>query len=162
MRGGRWNVPLAIGGAAAIAFAVGRWTAPWPATPRPSTGASAAEPQADWHPPAFTMPQPGPNGASADELRAIVRAELRQLQAETAAAKPPPEAPFQETPQYATSVRVVDQAVAAGRWTTDDRSKLRQVLPSLGSAAMVKVIQRLVVAVNDGRLRVETNDGAPF
>lgn len=101
-----------------------------------------------------------------EDIRSVVRAELRQLAADNAAkderAEPSSEARPEGSTDYAAGIGTIDKAVNAGLWSTEDRSRLREVLSTLAPDEKLKVVERLVVSINDGRMRVDTDDGSPF
>ena len=102
-------------------------------------------------------------------LRRVVREELAQALADHPApahsAAParsdepdPSPAPSQATIERFDSARAdVAQGIRRGTWTTTDRERLRSVLLELTPEMRETVTRPLVVAANEGRIRVETH-----
>lgn len=99
-----------------------------------------------------------------DDLRRLRDEIVATLPAPAAAPVPdevaPPPTTAQATAADATA-RLLDRAVAAGRWTDDDAVAMRDDLAAMDPAQMTATLQRMAALVNGGRLRVETT-GSPF
>jgi hypothetical protein len=74
-----------------------------------------------------------------------------------------------QPPPRAASVRaraaaqaVVERGVAAGRWADGDVLALRPLLALLGDQDRQDVTRELIVALNGGKVRVETRLRPPF
>ncbi|HXU72102.1 MAG TPA: hypothetical protein VN947_22370 [Polyangia bacterium] len=123
-------------------------------------------------PPATCAPRP----SALDEvaLRAAVRAELANLPrgvlaaatataasgpvpAPTAAPPPRPEA----TRALGDGHRLLDDALARRRWSSDDRASFRALMAQVDGDGRAELLGELVPAINDGRLEVATG-GTPF
>jgi len=100
-------------------------------------------------------------------LRRVVREELSQALANSAppaqAAAPP--RPDEPEPSPAPSQAVierfdrargdVDEGIRRGTWTMSDREKLQSALADLTPEMREAVMRPLVVAANEGRIRIE-------
>lgn len=112
-----------------------------------------------------------PTGSTVDaawlraELAQILREELgNRAEDERADARKKPPAP-EPTPQnlaaFQEGSKVIDNAIAARRWTEADAAALRGALGTMTPAQQDEVIQRLMVTLNTNTLEVRTL-GAPF
>ncbi len=112
-------------------------------------------------------------GMSRQELVSIVRGELARERVNPGVA-PAAEAPRAETIDEARermtdeqtesaerAAKIVDDAVARGAWTEQDKRELWVALADVPGPVQREVLQRLGVAINNNRLRVET-DGMPL
>jgi hypothetical protein len=120
---------------------------------------------------------PGPSSAPApivarstltiDDLRRAVREELAAQAATTTPSAPEvPDEARVEAEARSAEVRdralvTVNAAIDAGRWTGSDRDTLRPQLEQLTHEDIKQVLGRLLPAVNDGKVRIET-DGLLF
>ncbi len=101
------------------------------------------------------------------ELARLVREELHPEQ-QAPSAEPPPHKPRAEAPTpeqlplIQDTQRLMDSALGARRWTAQDAESFRRLLPGLPDAQRQAFLQQLVVAINEGRLQVETRGGPPF
>jgi hypothetical protein len=102
------------------------------------------------------------------ELARIVREELGTAERAPAAEPPPPEKPRAEEPPdpehqalHQDAQRLVDVALNARRWTDRDAESFQRLAPLLPEAKRQALMQQLVMAINEGRLQVETR-GPPF
>jgi hypothetical protein len=92
--------------------------------------------------------------------------ELVATAADTAAApapapiEPPPPAP-EQVAAAAEADRLLAAGFALGRWTDHDAEALRPQLAAMSPGDRIAALQRFAVAVDTGRLRVETT-AAPF
>jgi len=98
-----------------------------------------------------------------DELRRI-REQLDQLlargvpagaaqKAESERPAPPrPPAPAQEEAQ-SRAQRILDDALAQGRWTEEDETRFQRAIEGAGPERMQEMAGRLSQAINSGRLR---------
>lgn len=104
--------------------------------------------------------------ASIDEAQL---AELRAEIAALAASRPgtgsegAPAAPAAPRPPSAESVAAsedaaqrVDEAIGRGAWTDRDRIALRGVMPELTNEQTEVVMSKLVLAINEGRLKLDS------
>jgi hypothetical protein len=108
---------------------------------------------------------------SRQEMAAIVREELargRPGVAQATAAEPTEtgdEARERMTDEQADNAdraaRIVDSAVARGAWTEQDKRDLWILLTDVPGPVQREVFQKLGVAINNNRLRIET-DGMPL
>jgi len=76
--------------------------------------------------------------------------------AEVAASKAPPESPAPRAEQRAadrSAQAVLDDSVATGRWTADDRDQLRRLLPAMDDEARMELLREVAVAVNAGQIQ---------
>jgi hypothetical protein len=98
-----------------------------------------------------------------DQLR-VLREDIARLapaaaaEGHEAAAAPPPSP--QSEAAGASATQIVATAIARGTWTDDDLAAFRHELPLLGPSQLQEVMSRLVVAINEGRLRPVTT--GPF
>jgi hypothetical protein len=110
----------------------------------------------------FVVPRAaGPTG---DEIRSIVREELRSQGQKAAAAgeqaRPSPPAPA--TPELtnesldalAGATRLVERAVAAGRWDDSNVAEMRRIASNLNTEQMESVARQLSVAINQQKVRI--------
>ncbi|HMJ54188.1 MAG TPA: hypothetical protein VK540_19035 [Polyangiaceae bacterium] len=110
------------------------------------------------------------------DIAAVVRAELAQMPLPapapiaTASAAPPPAASEdrQEAPKQvsnpearARAQAIVNDAIHFATWTDHDRELLREQYAQLGSDDWLEMTRALSVAINSGKLRVDTQ-GLPF
>ena len=95
----------------------------------------------------------------ADSLTA---ADVRSIVDEALAARAPVEAPEHpvDTAAFSQARAAVSTGVSDGRWTIDDRDRLRAVLDRLNREQMRDVMTSLFAAINTGRVQLET-DGPP-
>jgi hypothetical protein len=131
----------------------------------PSRGEVAAAPASAVSPPATSVVVMGPTRARLDDDdRAALRAMIRdELAAQNAAARPAPSAEARPEPTlsneqlkaYDAARAEVDQGLAAGVWTEDDRRQLRAKLAGLPGDTSVEVVRPLLIAMNGGKLRFE-------
>jgi len=148
---------LAIG----VGFAIGRVTAP--SSPEPAT-VSVVERGA----PAVIAPGTCVAHLGDDDLRRLRDEVVAAIAPGSPAAAivppaedpPPPPTPEQLAAEDA-SARLLDTAIAAGRWTDADAAALRGQLGTVPDATRIAMLQRMAVAINSGRLHVDTT-GAPF
>jgi hypothetical protein len=92
-----------------------------------------------------------------DDVRAVVREEIAQ-QASPAAV----EREDQIHPDRLAHVKgALVESMADGRWTNDDRERLRPMLTTMSRAELEDVFSTLFPAFNTGKLRLET-DGPPL
>ncbi|HEY5928055.1 MAG TPA: hypothetical protein VIV11_40490 [Kofleriaceae bacterium] len=91
---------------------------------------------------------------TADEVRSIVN---EALAAREPAAEPPKPV---DTAVLSQAQAVVATSIASGRWTAADREQLRAVMDHLSKDQMREVMTSLARAINDGRVKLET-DGSP-
>ncbi|MFY0527048.1 hypothetical protein ACN28I_29210 [Archangium gephyra] len=100
------------------------------------------------------------------ELARLVREELHP-EPRAPSAEPPPELPRAETPApeqlplIQDTQRLVDSALSARRWTDQDAEAFRRLAPHLPDAQRRALMQQVVVAINEGRIQMETR-GLPF
>ncbi|MFY2558929.1 hypothetical protein ACN469_14970 [Corallococcus terminator] len=123
--------------------------------------------------PPFQMRQASapPTGSTVDavwlraELAQILREELgnRAPSGPEDAQKQPPvaEATPQNLAAFQEGTQVIDNAIAARRWTEEDATALRGALGAMTPAQRDEVIRRLVVTLNTNTLEVRTR-GSPF
>jgi hypothetical protein len=107
----------------------------------------------------------GARALSDDETRQIVREEvLAALGIECAepeaAVTAPADQPAGPTEAYARASRLVEGAIAVGRWTDADRTALRQELPALRPGERKEVLRVLLPAINAQRVNVELDGPA--
>lgn len=96
----------------------------------------------------------GGNAISLDDVRAVVREELKATGGtdgrSDAAEQPPP-----DPQRLARAQAALDEGLADGRWTEEDRERLRPNLSSLTRDELEQVFGKLFPALNSGELRVE-------
>ena len=92
----------------------------------------------------------GGAGISLDDVRAVVREELKANGSTDAASQPPP-----DPQRLARAQAALDEGLADGRWTEEDRERLRPNLASLTREELEQVFGKLFPALNSGELRVE-------
>ncbi|MBA3500193.1 MAG: hypothetical protein H0T65_07470 [Deltaproteobacteria bacterium] len=89
-----------------------------------------------------------------DEVRAVVRDELAQSRTDDNVARPTDDKPVIDDARLARATTALDQGMSDGRWTADDRDRLRLVLQTLSQAEMEQVAIRLFPALNSGKLQL--------
>ncbi|AKF84590.1 hypothetical protein SAMN05443572_10172 [Myxococcus fulvus] len=114
---------------------------------------------------------PSARAPSGDNLdTAWLRSEIAQAVREALEDSTPPEAapktpPPEPSPQALAALqeghRVIDNAVAARRWTDEDARALRSTLSTMTASQQDEVLRRLVTTLNTNTLEVRTH-GAPF
>jgi hypothetical protein len=139
----------ALGFCAAYTF--GRWTTDAPA-PAPRIIERAHERTIVKHGAASSI--------DLDEVRAIVRDELAQSRNHDVAL-PTDNKPAIDDARLARAMTAVDQGMSDGRWSSDDRDRLRGVFHTLSQAEMEQVASRLFPALNSGKLQLAV-EGAPL
>lgn len=88
---------------------------------------------------------------TAADVRRIVREEL---------ARPPTAAVTPPAPAGPRPVEIVSARIADGVWTDDDRAAVRAVLGAASRADAAAAASLLFPALDDGRVRIATSDGA--
>ncbi|NPC75649.1 hypothetical protein HPP05_38510 [Corallococcus exiguus] len=118
-------------------------------------------------PPARAAPRSHPEldlAAVREDLRQLLREELHTALASTAPQTPgekrPPAVP-EDPAVYAKARQWLDDSIAARRWGDRQRSELIVLRRQLTDAQFAELLQKLVVAINNQQLRIET-DGPPF
>jgi hypothetical protein len=110
----------------------------------------------------------GANGIDASEIRQIVREELAERLRPTAASSDAgpgegPKAAHPPSPEAEIDTRklsrLIERAVANGRWTPEDRKTFADVAASLSPPDVFDLRQRLIVAINRGQVAIA--DGLP-
>jgi len=95
---------------------------------------------------------------TADEVRAIVSDALANrapTEAATKAVRPTDPVAFSD------GQAVVASGIADGRWSNDDRERLREVMPRLDRDQHREVIKSLLDEIKAGRVKIEA-DGSPL
>ena len=132
-----------------VAYAIGHWTAPVPA---PRIIERDHERTILKHGTAARI--------DLDEIRAIVRDELAQSRNDDSVAAQE-DKPAIDDARLASATTALEQGMSDGRWTTDDRDRLRVVFHTLSQAEMAQIASRLFPALNSGRLQI-TVEGPPI
>ncbi len=152
-----WKVAAALVCTAAAGFALGQ---------RNGTSARTEDQPAVVAPAAPSVVIERHAGLDRDELRAIVREELSQHQAPSAARTEDEPDPTENAERQARreeamvkASRVVERGIADGVWSIEEREALRAQLPSLGEREIHAVLSPLFQAINAQRL---TLDGPPI
>lgn len=152
-----WKVAAALVCTAAAGFALGQ---------RNGTSARTEDKPAVVAPAAPSVVIERHAGLDRDELRAIVREELGQHQAPSAARTEEDSEEAQAAEKKARreeamvkANRVVERGIADGVWSIEEREALRAQLPSLGEREIHAVLSPLFQAINAQRL---TLDGPPI
>ncbi len=108
------------------------------------------------------------------ELRRIVREEVRAAQSAQAreeatdSGRPlPPEATSPAMSDdaihaYDRAQGVIDDALARGSWTADDRSRFRANLAALPAERQVELERAVVIALNKRKMQFAAGHGPPF
>jgi hypothetical protein len=139
----------------------------------PSSQSGASEAAAVAAGPASTLPVPARlDDRDKEALRLLIRQELQGLRPEAsqsaaaatavATAKPgdtravEPLSNDQEV-AFERARSMVDDGLARGSWSEDDRAHLRQSLRGLPSEAREQVMSSLFVAVNEGRIQPQVH-----
>ncbi|MFP2906390.1 hypothetical protein ACLESD_15265 [Pyxidicoccus sp. 3LFB2] len=99
--------------------------------------------------------------AGAGTELAALRTELNQLREELALTggvqpRPPeasPEPPAQAVAAQRQGHQLIAEASRSGRWTTEDAKALRLQLTEMNDAQRQEVIRRLIVQLNEGKLK---------
>jgi len=110
---------------------------------------------------------PGNTEESFRALARLIRDEIRQAAADMspenqrAREEALAEAKILNSPEnhvaYQTASSVVTTAVAAKRWTEDDRESFTSAIGLLTSNQRIELMDRLIPAVNNGHVKVEVN-----
>ncbi|MCE9668700.1 hypothetical protein LY474_12825 [Myxococcus stipitatus] len=99
------------------------------------------------------------------ELAQVLREELARASVTARPAPTPAPAPAEPTPQatraHQQARQLLDDAVRARRWTTEDALAFRRALVDMTPTQRDEVIRRLVTSINSQSLDVQTQ-GAPF
>lgn len=97
-------------------------------------------------------------GPDLDALRAVVREELAARERDRPEPGPTRDADRTPAPPavHAEAHAMVSEALDAGRWTDARRDALRQRMSALSREQLDEVLSPLFVAINEGRLQVET------
>ncbi|MBN8232151.1 hypothetical protein JYK02_32010 [Corallococcus macrosporus] len=99
-----------------------------------------------------------------EEIRQILKEELRAATSAPTPAAPEPKLP-EPTPEsmaaFSQGSALVEKAVATGRWSEAQRAELRPLLSQLTAEQRQEVIRTLVVNINSGKVKVDVV-GAPF
>lgn len=93
-----------------------------------------------------TIVQQQREAIDADGVRAIIRQEL-------ASAKPAP--PVADETKLVAARDALRNGMADGRWTDDDRARLRPLLLELTHEQADEIFDALLPALNDGQLRAD-------
>ncbi|MFY0572753.1 hypothetical protein ACN28E_54230 [Archangium lansingense] len=126
--------------------------------------------RAEAPPPEVRCAVAAPTGSTVDaqwlrtELAQVLREELAlHAGAPDAAPRPPPssEPPARSLTAHQDGLQVVDRAISARRWTTEDAAALRRVLPDMTASQRTEVIRHLLTTLNSNTLEVQTQ-GPPF
>lgn len=93
---------------------------------------------------------PHTHGLDPDEVRDIVRTEL--------AARPthdePPRAPA-DPDALARAREAVDQGLADGTWSEQDRDRMRAAIPALDQQQVDDIMSALIMKLDSGTVRIE-------
>ena len=135
------------------AYAIGRWTIDAPA---PTTRVVEHDRERT------IVKHAGSTTIDLDGIRAIVRDELANARASDSSAPRSEDKPPIDDAQLAVATTALDQGMTDGRWTTEDRDRLRAVLPTLSQAEFEAVASRLFPALNSGKLQLAIEGGAPL
>ncbi len=142
-------------GAVALAFWLGKHTAPDGATPAAPNGATPPRER-----PMVLAHAVAPAGLTRDELREVVREELAQASAPPdSQEEPAPERQAAREVARAQATQLVQAGIADGVWSSDERNALRAQLPMLGERELHVVLSPLFQAINAQRLQL---DGPPI
>jgi hypothetical protein len=99
-------------------------------------------------------------------MRLMIREELANLELQHAPERdsdPPPEAEADEEPvdeaveaereaSLKTALGIVDDAIASGEWTAQERQDVRAIWSSLDQPRQSQVLSKLFGALNEGKL----------
>lgn len=98
-----------------------------------------------------------------DEVRRVIREELARAATRTPDAddEPAEEPPRDRTAAVAQAHAALDTGMADGRWTDDDRARLRGTLAELSPAEADVIFDKLLLALNAGQLQPEAH-GPPI
>lgn len=94
-------------------------------------------------------------GALRQEIREVLRQELRQFLAEGAhSAQPDPVAAVSpaQTEAHQRALALLDTASGRRHWSNDDARALRQLMPAMTGEQRQEVLHRLLPAINGGEL----------
>ena len=110
-------------------------------------------------------------GVDAEQLRQIVREEVRR----EGAASPPAADPAQRTrtvesepptkeeaTRLARANDVIDRAIARRQWTAEDRSQWFEMMREAPTPRLIDLQRRVLVAMNRGELSLEPGAAPPF
>ncbi|KFA90646.1 hypothetical protein [Archangium violaceum] len=128
--------------------------------------------RAEAPPPEVRCAVVSPSGGTVDaqwpraELVQVLRDELARAhhtEAPDTAPRPPPpsEPPARSLAAHQEGHQMVDRAISARRWTTEDAAALRWVLADMTAPQRAEVIRRLLATLNSNTLDVQTQ-GPPF
>jgi hypothetical protein len=104
-----------------------------------------------------TIVQQAGASISLDDVRAVVREEL----AHVPAAQVVDAAPVIDEARLSRARSALDEGMVDGRWTEEDRERLRPLFASLPRAEGEQILSTLIPAFNAGRLRLEFH-GSPI
>jgi hypothetical protein len=130
-----------------VAFGVGRITA-LISEPAPPPPARIVEQRHD-----RTIVERGAS-LDLDAVRAIVREELAQQAAPVTVVER--EQPI-DPDRLARAKTALGEGMADGRWTNDDRDRLRPMLARMSRTELEEILRTLFPALNTGKLRPETD-----
>jgi hypothetical protein len=92
-------------------------------------------------------------------MKRVAAAPAEQVAAAPAADEGAPESAPESSPEIvrarAEASRVVDQALARGRWTAQDRDAIRGLGGDLGADVIAGIYQRLIPAVNAQQVAID-------
>lgn len=147
----RWSIVSALGGAAVVWVSLSGGVAQpatQPASSPPAPSRSSAAPHA-----AVVTLHTRPDGPSIDVLRAAIRDELAAAQARPGTTADTPAAPTSaQLAAEEKATALLDDALAAGRWTPADEERLRALGAELSAEAYEQVTLAWAQAVNDQKL----------
>ncbi|MHA7630777.1 hypothetical protein [Corallococcus sp. M7] len=99
-----------------------------------------------------------------EDIRQILKEELRAATSAPTPATPEPRPP-EPTPRsvaaFSQGRELVENAVAAGRWSDSQRQQLRALLSQLTLEQHQELTRTLIVNINSGKVKVDLV-GAPF
>jgi hypothetical protein len=166
--------------AAALGFGLARWTAPALPAEEVMRRLDAQEALLEalasrLDTPAVTSPQPGPRSVVGvdlsgirDELRQMLREELRTVAASPAAEAQPknrepaqPSASPENLAAFQEARRLVDDSLASQHWGDKQREEFRTLRGRLADRQYFGLVRELVTAFNNRQVQVKTS-GPPF
>jgi hypothetical protein len=98
--------------------------------------------------------------AAAPPSGAVMRAAFDERPCAATPPAPPPE-PARDGVALAAALAVLDEAMADGRWSEDDRSRVIGSMRDLSADEAAAIMETLMPALGSGALRVEL-DGPPI
>ena len=131
------------------AYAIGRWTVD---APTPATRVVEHDRERT------IVKHAGSTSIDLEGIRAIVRDELANARSAGDSAPTPDKPPIDDA-RLALATTALDQGMIDGRWTAEDRERLRSLLPTLSQGELEAIASRLFPSLNSGKLKLDVESG---